>query len=48
MSESAKNFDNNCYRDCESTYKSCMSRKEDESVCKMKHAQCSCGCVLDY
>ena len=48
MSDPAEKFDNNCYRDCESTYESCMNSKEDESVCRMKHAQCSCGCVLDY
>lgn len=48
MSDSSKNFDTSCHRDCESAYESCMQSKEDESVCKMKHAQCSCGCILKY
>jgi hypothetical protein len=48
MSESSKNLDTSCYQDCESAYRSCMQSKEDESVCKMKHAQCSCGCVIKY
>ena len=47
MSDSDRSFDKSCYRDCESAYQSCMSSKEHESVCKMKHAQCSCGCIID-
>ncbi len=47
MSKSSSHFDANCHRDCESAYNACMSSKEHESVCKMKHAQCSCGCVID-
>ena len=47
MSDSDRSFDKSCYRDCESAYRSCMSSKEHESVCKMKHAQCSCSCIID-
>jgi hypothetical protein len=47
MSESSKNIDRSCYKNCESTYKACVKSKEHESVCKMKIAQCSCGCIID-
>ncbi|MGD8368671.1 MAG: hypothetical protein PVG78_13615 [Desulfobacterales bacterium] len=47
MSSSDKTFDSSCYEDCESMYKACMSSREHESVCKMKIAQCSCGCVIE-
>lgn len=48
MSDTSNIFDKNCYQDCESAYDRCMQSKEDPSVCKMKHAQCSCGCVIKY
>jgi hypothetical protein len=48
MSESSKSFDTSCHQDCESSYQSCLNSQEDESVCRMKHAQCSCSCVIDY
>ncbi len=47
MSQSSNKFDKSCYSDCESSYRDCMQSKEHESVCKMQHAQCSCGCVLE-
>jgi len=47
MSDSSEKFDSSCYQDCESAYTECMRSNEHESVCKMKHAQCSCGCVLE-
>ena len=48
MSDSSKNFDQSCHQDCESAYQSCLRSKEHDSVCKMKHAQCACGCVIEY
>jgi hypothetical protein len=47
MPKSTKNFDSGCHQDCEASYKSCRDSGEHESVCRMKHAQCSCGCVLE-
>lgn len=47
MSQSIKNFDSNCHMECEKSYRDCMNSREDESVCKMKHAQCSCGCIME-
>ena len=47
MSVSSKKYDKSCHRDCESTYTQCRDSREHESVCNMKRAQCSCGCVLD-
>ena len=47
MSSSDRSFDSSCYEDCESAYSRCMSSREHESVCKMKMAQCSCGCVIE-
>jgi hypothetical protein len=46
MDASEKTFDRSCYEDCESAYSRCTRSKDDESVCKMKMAQCSCGCIL--
>jgi hypothetical protein len=47
MDESTSKFGKTCYHDCESSFRDCMKSKEHESVCKIKHAQCSCGCVLE-
>jgi hypothetical protein len=47
MNSSDKSFDGSCYSDCESMYEKCMSSREHESVCKMKMAQCSCGCIIE-
>jgi hypothetical protein len=47
MDASEKTFDRSCYDDCESTYRQCMNSSEHESVCKMKMAQCSCGCIVE-
>lgn len=46
MSTNNHIFDHQCYKDCEASYTQCMNSREHESVCNMKRAQCSCGCVL--
>ena len=46
MAKSTDKLNKSCYRGCESDYQDCMTSKEHESVCKMKHAQCSCSCII--
>lgn len=36
--------DRECSSECESSYRECVSGKEDESICRMKRAQCRCSC----
>jgi hypothetical protein len=33
-----------CSTECNTRYAACASSKEHESVCRMKRAQCHCGC----
>ncbi|MFW5640444.1 MAG: hypothetical protein ACOC0H_04710 [Thermodesulfobacteriota bacterium] len=37
-------IDRECSSNCESSYRECISGKEDESVCRMKRAHCRCSC----
>lgn len=46
MSDTDRKLYPDCSRECESAFRSCMSSKEHESVCKMKYAQCSCSCLI--
>ena len=45
MSASSQSNDSSCSSRCESDYRSCVAGKEHDSVCRMKRAQCSCGCT---
>ena len=47
MAEKERNDSRPCSLRCKSDYYDCMERREHESVCRMKLAQCNCGCVID-
>jgi len=47
MSDSSKKYiDKDCSKKCDQSFHKCMSSKEHESVCRMKRAQCDCGCAI--
>jgi len=39
-----KSSSNTCSLKCETSYNDCMRSREHESVCRLKFAQCHCGC----
>ena len=40
----SKSRKSDCDRQCNATFLECMHSREHESVCRMKVAQCRCGC----
>ncbi len=36
-----------CSLKCKSHYHDCMQSREHSSVCRLKFAQCNCGCSTD-
>lgn len=46
MSDSSKHIDQDCSKKCDLSYRECLSKGEDESVCRMKRVPCDCGCVI--
>ncbi len=47
MPEISRQDGQTCSLKCKSQYHDCMQSREHESVCRMKFAQCNCGCSTD-